>query len=232
MNWKVSDLMEHISELVGEPAGSYYNLSSRLRQVNLAQREMIEEARALTAEARIGTDIGQTLYYLPDDFLTYSKERPYYTDASRNTYQLRVVDVNFMDTTFPGWQDEGTLISRGKPQYLIMRTGQQFELFPVPNDPIGEVVIPYVQDPPEVSDLEDNIFDGYTHLNRFAPGIAFKVAATFMMPRAPEVAQRYMTEYNRHVRQMRSATRTNPQHAQVVRPTTYARRRYVHGLDG
>lgn len=228
-NWKVSDVLEHIQELVGEPAGSYYNLSSRLRQLNQAQREMVEEARALERKVEIETQTGQQTYYLPDDFLTYAKQTPYLTDAMNNTYQLRVVDVNFMDTAFPGWQDEGKLNSQGKPQYMVMKTGQRFDLWPVPGVPLSVVHVPYIGDPVELTDLDDEVFDGYTHLNRFAMGLAYKVASQFMMPRAPELGRQYMTDYNREVRKMRSATRTNPQHGQVVRPTTYARRRnYAH----
>jgi hypothetical protein len=228
-NWKVSDVLEHIQELVGEPAGSYYNLSSRLRQLSQAQLEMVEEARAMETKVHIPTEMGQQTYYLPEDFLTYSKEMPYYVDAAKNTYQLRVVDSNWMDTAFPGWQSEGQFVARSKPQYIIMRTSQKVDLWPVPGEPVGEMVVPYVQAPAALTDLDDEVFQGFTNLNRFAIGLAYKVAAQFMMPRAPELGRQYMTDYNREVRKMRSATRSNPQHGQVVRPTTYSRRRnYAH----
>lgn len=225
MEWRVSDVLEHVQELVGEPAGSYYNMSSRLRQINHAQREMVEDARAIEEAVEIPMVVGQRTYDLPDNFLTYSKTQPFYREVAGNVYLLRVVDTGFMDITVPGWQKETTFTSTGKPQYMVMTGRQQFELYPVPNDPTAVVEVAYIVDPPELTDLDDEIFAGYTNLNRFAPAIALKVAATFMMPRAPQLGQQYLGQYNSELRKMRALVRSNPQHPQNLRPRQYPRGR-------
>ena len=220
-NWTVRDLLDHVQELVGEPVGGYYNISTRLRQLNQAQREMVQDTRALTTNISLTTVSGQETYYLPDDFLTYAKEQPYYTSPTGTSTKLDVVDVDWMDNIDKGWRRPVTTFSGG-PKYVIMTGPQEIELHPVPGEG-GTLTIPYVMDPYEMSDLNDEVFNGYTNMNRYSVGLAYKVAAMYMMPRAPQLAQQYLGMYNRELRQMRHDVRSNPQHPQTLRPRGYPR---------
>ena len=224
-NWRVSDVLDQIQELVGEPAGAYYNISNRLNQLNQAQREMVEDSRAIHKEIEIPTEIGKRTYILPDNFLTYSKVSPFYKEASNNVYLLKVVDTGFMDIVLPGWQKDSPLPPTGKPQYIVMTGVQEFELHPASSDPTAKIVINYVVDPPALTDLTDEIFAGHTSLNRFGYALALKVAAMYMMPRSPQLGQQYLGQYNAELRKMRALVRSNPQHPQTLRPRTYPRGR-------
>jgi len=44
-NWTLQRIMDMVQELAGEPAGAYYNLSSRLKVLNSAQQEMFRLVR-------------------------------------------------------------------------------------------------------------------------------------------------------------------------------------------
>lgn len=222
-NWTVKDLLDHVQELVGEPVGGYYNISSRLRQLNQAQREMVQDTRALTETVSLTVVAQQSTYYLPDDFLTYGKEQPYFTEGT-NTHKLQVVDVDWMDQLDRGWRDT-TVSTSSTPQYMIMTGPQRFQLYPIPST-AGTLHIPYVVDPDELGDFSDEVFNGVTNMNRYSLGLAYKVAAMFMMPRAPQLGQQYLSMYNVELRKMRHDVRTNPQHAQTLRPRGYSRRKY------
>lgn len=226
-NLTVEDVLNHVQELVGEPVGGYYNISTRLKQLNQAQREMVQDTRALTASISIEVDANQSVVYLPDDFLTYAKEQPYFTDSTTDTHKLQVVDVDYMDSVYPSWR-EGDALSA--PTYLIMTGPQQVNLFPLPAIG-GTLTVPYVADPDELNDVDDEVFNGVTNLNRYAFGLAYKVAAMYMLPRAPQLGQQYLAMYNRELRQMRQDVRTNPQHTQTLRPKGYPRRTWSYRSD-
>lgn len=223
-NWTVKDLLDHVQELIGEPVGGYYNISTRLRQLNQAQREMVQDTRALTGKAEITTAVDQTTYYLPDDFLSYAKEQPYYEDTLNTTTKLKVVDTDWMDDIDPSWRDDRAAAS-GTPQYMVMTAAQEFVLYPVPNE-VGTVHVPYVLDPDELADFNDEVFNGVTNMNRYAVGLAYKVAAMFIMPRVPQLGQQYLGMYQKELRQMRHDVRSNPQHQQSLRPKGYTRRNW------
>lgn len=223
-NLKVEDLLNHIQELVGEPVGGYYNISTRLKQLNQAQREMVQDTRALVNSINIAVDANQSTVYLPDDFLTYAKEQPYFTDSTADIHKLQVVDLDFMDETYPTWR-EGTSVST--PMYLVMTGSQQVDLYPLSAEG-GTLTVPYVVDPDELVDVDDEVFNGVTNLNRYAFGLAYKVAAMYMMPRAPQLGQQYLAMYNRELRQMRQDVRSNPQHTQTLRPKGYPRRTWSY----
>jgi len=228
-NWTTEDLLNHVQELIGEPVGGYYNISTRLRQLNQAQREMVQDTRALTADVSIPTVVNQRTYYLPDDFLTYAKEQPYYVDTNNNSHKLQVVDVDWMDSIDPGWRDDRQA-NYGKAQFMVMTGAQEFVLYPAVNE-VGTITIPYVVDPDELEDFSDEVFNGVTNMNRYSVGLAYKVAAMYLMPRVPQLAQQYLSMYNVELRKMRHDIRSNPQHQQTLRPKGYTRRSFNYRSD-
>ena len=220
--WNVKDILDHVQDLIGEPVGSFYNLSTRLKQLNQAQRELVQETRALTSTATVATVASQAAYNLPDDFLTYGKEQPYYTDSTTTAHKLQVVDVSWMDQELVSWRDT-TVAASSTPRYLIDTGSMAFELYPVPSS-VGSLTIPYIVDPDELSAMDDVVFNGVENMNRYALALAYKVAAVHMLPRAPQLGQQYLGMYNRELRQMRHDLRVNPQKHPTLRPTSYIRR--------
>jgi hypothetical protein len=225
-NWKTRDILDHIQDLVGEPVGGFYNLTTRLKQLNQAQRELVQDTRALTQEIQLPTELGLSRYYLPNDFLTFGKESPYFKDAF-TTQKLQVVDASWMDDMYPDWRDD-RITTNGVPMYLVTTPAYEFTLFPTPNRQ-GDVVIPYVVDPHELQDMDDEVFNGNEVMNRYAPALAYKVAATYMMPRVPQLGQQYLAMYNRELREMRHNLRSSPQHKSGLRPKGYKRRVHYYG---
>lgn len=223
MNWNLEDILEHIQELIGEPAGGYYNLSSRLRQINLAQRELCHETRAIQDVFDLSTITDQSTYGLPSNFLTYGKESPYLVETGGTTGAIKVVTPGWMDSAFPGWRAEGSQTTRGTPQYIVNRTSGEFTLHPTPGR-VQTVRIPYVVDPDELVNLEDVPFNGISELNRFSLAIAYKVASAWFMPRAPDLGSRYNNLAKEQERLMRSAMQSNPQQPIQIRPTLYKNR--------
>jgi len=225
-NWKVKDILNHIQELVGEPVGGFYNISTRLKQLNQAQRELVQDTRALAQTITIPLELGQSEYILPGDFLTFGKETPYFTDAI-TTQKLQVVDVSWMDEMYPHWR-ANNVVTAGLPTHLVATQGYQFTLYPEPNRP-GSVVVPYIIDPDNLQEMDDDLFNGNDLMNRYAPALAYKVAATYMMPRVPQLGQQYLAMYNRELREMRHNLRSSPQHKSGVRPKGYKRRASYYG---
>ena len=220
VNWTVQEILDQIQELVGEPVGGYYNITTRLKLMNQAQREMVREARSLRDVVEIPIVANTTAYTFDADFLTYSKEQPYIKESTGNTRKLTVVDVDFMDRTIPGWRNSNN--ATGTPTHVIMIDNQSIELFPMPLTS-STLVVPYVPAPAELSDLDDTLFDGVPQLSEFALAVAYKVAGMYMLPRAPQLADQYLSSYGRLISEMRSAVNTNPQHHQYIRPTGYRR---------
>jgi hypothetical protein len=188
---------------------------------------MVQDTRALTRTEAIPIVAGQTHYFLPDDFLTYAKEQPYYEDVQGVTYKLRVMDVDWMDSTEPSWRGGSTASLLGTPRYLVMVGPQEFVLYPTAT--LGTLKVPYVVDPDELNDLNDEVFNGVTNMNRYSMGLAYKVAAMYLMPRIPQLAQQYLSMYNVELRKMRHDVRVNPQHSQSLRPVGYQRRSQSRG---
>jgi hypothetical protein len=220
-NWKVKDILDHIQDLVGEPVGSFYNISTRLKQLNQAQRELVQDTRALSRDAQIILQQGVSEYWLPEDFLTFGKEAPYFVDPLLSQ-KLEVTDANWMDETHPNWRDPN-LASNSLPMYLVATQGQQFTVYPTPNRP-GVIVLPYVIDPDELEDLDDEVFNGHVMMNRYAPALAYKIASIYMMPRVPQLGQQYLAMYNRELREMRHNLRSSPQKKSGLRLKGYKRK--------
>jgi len=220
-DWTVKDIMDHIQDLIGEPVGSFYNLNTRMKQLNQAQRELVLDTRALTGSASVATVVDQAKYSLPDDFLTYGKEQPYYTDSTTNAQKLQVVDVGWMDDELSSWRS--TTIASSTPKYLIDVGGMEFELYPIPKA-VGTVTVPYIVAPTDLDELTDSVFNGIENLNKYALALAYKVAAVHMLPRAPQLGQYYQSLYQKELRQMRHDIRVNPQRQARLRPVSYIRR--------
>ena len=220
--WKVKDILNHVQDLIGEPVGSFYNVSTRLTQINQAQRELVQDTRAIQDVAIIPAVVGQAEYDLPSDFLTYGREQPYYSNAISATQKLQVVDVGWLDETFPHWRD-ATLSANATPKYLADIGQMKFVLHVTPGD-LGTIYVPYVVAPTDVETLEDEVFNGIETVNRYSLALAYKVAAVYMMPRVPQLGQQYLSMYNRELRQMRHDLRVNPQKQAKLRPTSYIQR--------
>jgi len=225
-NWTVKDLLDYVQDLIGEPVGGYYNISSRLRQMNHAQREMVQDTRALTYTATLTVTAGTQTYQLPDDFLTYAKEQPYFVTSTNQAVKLDVVDVDWMDNLDPGWRTTTPVTYSGSPRYLIMTGPQEVQMYPTPGE-IGTLKVPYVLDPDDLDDFTDQVFNGVTNMNRYSVGLAYKVASMYLMPRVPQLGQQYLSMYQKELRQMRHDTRVNPQHPTTLRPKGYGRRSYT-----
>lgn len=214
-SWNVSRLLDHAQELMGEPVGGFFNISSRLDQFNQAQRELNEETRALSDVGSIAVEISTRDYDLPADFLSFDLEAPTFTDASGSITTVQVTDTNYLDRTVPGWQHLTT--NTGTPTHLIVRNGQ-VTLFPTP-DAAGTLNLPYIVEPTELTDMDDVPFNGLQRLNRFAPALAYKVAFVNTIARAPQLAVMFQDLYEKQERLMRHFARSSPQQNAGVRPT-------------
>lgn len=215
-SWDVRRLLDHTQELLGEPPGGFYNISSRLDLFNQAQRELNEETRAITDEAAVAVVLGTRDYDLPADFQSLDVEQPTFTDASGNITQVKVTDQNMLDRTTPGWQN--TTQNTGLPTHLFIRNGT-LTLWPTP-DADGTLNLPYVVEPTELTADDDVPFNGIARLNRYAPALAYKAAFVTSVSRAPQLAAMFIDLYERQERLMRHFTRSSPQQHARVRPTT------------
>ena len=218
--WTLNTILSHVQDLVGEPQDSFYSLSLRKNYVNRAQDEMIRETLALTNEAEISVAIEQHEIDLPEDFLTFSKEQPYWED-SLNELALDLKAPGLVEVRYPTWRNPDK--TSGTPEYLVQRNGKLI-LVPTPRD-AGTVKLPYVVAPTPLEDPEDEPFNGSRGANVFAVGIAYRVAHIIMLPRAPQYAKELEQLYVREERKMRTWARSSPQHAQSIRPTAYLRGR-------
>ncbi len=221
--WTLKDILDHVQELVGEPIGGFFNISARLRLINQAQREMVLNTKALTFDAKPLVTAGDPEVPLPMDFLTFGKEQPYFVESLQGrTHKLEVVDPGLMDDQFPHWRDS-SLSHTSIPRYLVHSSPVEVYLYPVPGVG-GTLVIPYVVEPDELRELGDEVFNGVEMMSVYAPALAYKVAATHLTVRAPQLAQQYMSTYYREMRQLRHDIRVSSQRQGRVRPRGYERR--------
>ena len=220
--WTASTLLDRIQDLVGEPQGGFYNLSNRLASLNFAQREMVAESRALFNLVEVSVEPGQSEIELPQDFLTFDKEGIYYIPSSGTPTKLDLKDPKWVESVLPGWR---TTPTRATPTYAIKR-GRLLVLTPTPNE-YATVSIPYVVAPDNLVEMEDVPFNGDYDLNRFAIGLAYHVAHTIVLPRAPTYAQQLQQLYVLEERKMRDHVRSSPQHAQTIRPVSLRGNRWT-----
>lgn len=213
-SWNAERLLDHVQELLGEPVGSFYNISTRLDQMNQAQRELSHETRAILGTTDIAVVLGTREYALPADFLTFSSEAPYFVDGSSQQHELVVTDLGMMARRFPRWQDSSANV--GLPTHLVVRNGT-LTLYPTPNQGVT-LTLPYVAEPTALAEMDDEPFNGISHLNRFAPALAYKAAFVTSIGRAPQVASMFQDLYERQERLMRHFVRSNPQNKPGVRP--------------
>lgn len=209
MTYTVEDLFAYVQELVGEGPGDFYNISSRLRDLNTAQEEMIARSRALPTETTVSVVAGTQTYSLPDDFLMFGRLEPQFVEtSSSNRYPLEVIGERTAEELYKNWRDTGTNY-RGTPQYIV-EIKEQIYLFPVPAR-AGTLTLPYIQRPTDLAELTDNPFSGIEKLQRFAPGLAYYTANRIMLPRSPEYARTLHAMYLEEVRKMTHSLRDNPQ---------------------
>jgi hypothetical protein len=213
-SWTVERLLDHVQEIMGEPVGGFYNISTRLDQMNQAQRELNDETRAIVGTTDITVVSGTRDYDLPADFLTFSTEQPYFVDSAGQYHAVEVTDVDLMARRYQRWQDESAHV--GLPTHLVVRNGT-LTLYPTPNQG-GTLTVPYVVEPTELAEMDDEPFNGLSHLNRFAPALAYKVAFVNAIGRAPQIAAMFQDLYERQERLMRHHVRSSPQHKPGVRP--------------
>lgn len=219
MTWDVEALLNHIQELLGEPVGAFYNISTRLSQLNMAQRTLVEETRALSSTATLSLTTSTNEYSVPVDFLTFDAQAPYLIEAGDTTpIPVKVTTPSILDKTSPGWQDT---TQTGRPTKIIRR-GSTLTVVPTP-DASYTLYLPYTVEPDELTDMTDVPFNGDLSLNRFAPLLAYAVARTHMIARAPQLAEMFEAMYTREERKMRHFVRSNPQHHQTILPPTYRR---------
>lgn len=219
MEVTAGDVLVQVQRLLGEPAGSYYDMRFRLQQLNMAQVEMIQDAVGSISTIEIpvsGTDV-----YLPDDYTTTAKQKPYFKSEQGHVYSLRVEDVTFMDTYMHDWQDE----RGGFPRFVIVDGSRRVRVFPTPDS--GVLVFPYTNAPEVLWGEDDLIFSGDPTLARYSTGLAYKVAAHEIMGVSPEQGQRFLNLYNQELRRMRESRRTSPSRQQRVRGSFGTRRRRV-----
>lgn len=213
--WTVRRLLDHVQELMGDPPGSFYNISTRLDQFNQAQRELNHETRALSGLDEITVVAGTRTYALPADFLTLDAQAPYFEDTAGNVSEVRVVNAAYLDRTVPGWQD--TDLTTGQPTHMILRNGN-VTLYPTP-EAGGTLWVPYLVEPTELTEDDDVPFNGLRELNRFAPALAYKVAFVNTLARAPQLAGMFQDLYEKQERLMRHHVRSNPQWKPGIWPT-------------
>jgi hypothetical protein len=216
-NWTVKTLLDHTQELLGEPAGGYYNISSRLSLFNQAQREMVEETRALVSEARVALQPYVREYDLPADFQTFERRRPYLELLTGGVRDIEVIDSHALDRRVPGWQDPEAY--EGEPRYAYVEN-DKLVVLPTPSGP-ATLVLPYVVIPDELAQEDDPPFNGVQRLNRFGVALAYRAAFVTMLARSPQVAMAMQSLYESEVRSMRHFTRSNPQNPQQYSPYSY-----------
>lgn len=214
MIWTAGTLLDYVQELIGEPVGGFYNIATRLAQLNAFQRELVEETRALTDEARFDLVAGEANMPVPAGFLTFDPQAPYLLEGGAYRGNVQVKPMSYLDTSYPGWAASTDL---GYPRYLALR-GDVLAVYPRPQAGL-ELVLPYVPVPDDMRDRDDLPFNGNERLNRFAPALAYVVASTHYLPRNMSAAN-YMQElYQRELRAMRSTVRSSPQYQPRVRVT-------------
>lgn len=218
MNWDAQTLLDYTQDLIGEGVGDFYNISTRLNMMNQAQEEMVEETRALTATTSLTTTSGTRTVALPDDFLTFSTEQPVYIDSSGTYYPLNLRDVSDIDRKYPNWQDNTEYpATSGPPTDVWLTNHETLNMMPLPDG--GTVNLTYVVEPTRLTGYTSTPFNGNERLNRFAIGLAQKVASTIMLPRNPQLAAIYQDMYIRELRKMRHHVRANPQRHPRINPS-------------
>lgn len=210
--WTVQMLLDMIQELIGEPVGSFYNISTRLAHMTQAQNELVDETLAMEKSLSFNLEAESFWYQLPLDFQRFGDRQPYIKDTN-GTYTLQVVPSIKMDAEFPGWH---TGRARGTPRYII-QSDDTIYFFPTP-DRNWTVNFNYIVIPEELTTMDQVPFDGRKDLNRYAPALAYKVAFLHMLPRNVSLAQYYEDLYIREEKKMRHFVRTNPQKPQSIYP--------------
>lgn len=202
------ELLDWVQDLVGEPIGGFYNISRRLALLSQAQNELVAETKAIQCTAVVPIVAGEPVIVLPSDFGQFGSIPPTIGDSI-----LEVVSPLELNLSKPDWVTTNEV---GTPTKLVAR-GSDWLLVPTP-DTNGELILTYVPVLADLEHMDDISFRGYPNLERFSPGIAYRVAAIIMLSRNPTLAGAYNDLYIQEERKMRHATRSNSQKGQRVFP--------------
>lgn len=208
--WTAEALLDHTQDLLGEPTGAFYNISTRLAQMNAYQRQLVHDTRAITAVAELTWPAGANQLALPEGFLSFSQETPLLDGQV-----AELISLARLEAVRPGWQLGGY-----GPPYLLAYQAGLLRVSPAPESSVS-LYLPYVKAPADMVAMSDRPFDGLETLDRFAPLLALKVAATLLLTRAPQVASALEGELRRGERQMTHFVRANPQQGLAIRPIPY-----------
>lgn len=208
--WNAGALLDTIQELLGEPVGGFYNITRRLAHLSQAQNEMVVETSAIQEDGQLDVEPGRAEYWLPGLFVRFGDRQPYLGDSA-----LEVVPPRALDMMYPAWRSGK---DKGTPQYIVQE-GRAVFLYPTPND-AGTLHYNYIPYVTPILELEQLPFNERMDLNRFAPALAYKVAATLVAPRSPQLAQMYEGMYVGEEKKMRHFVRSNAQKPQSIYPTT------------
>lgn len=207
--WTVEKLLDMIQELLGEPAGGFYNISQRLAHLSQAQNELVDETSAIKHEGSIDVQATIPEYELPEDFGRFGDRKPTLDDMG-----LDVVPPIHLDSLYTNWRYGG---HKGTPKYIVQEGASVF-LYPTPGKD-GTLRFNYIPVLEPLVDFEQEPFNGRRDLNRYAPALAYKVAFLAMAPRAPQLAQMYEDMYIREEKKMRHYARTNAQDTPALYPS-------------
>lgn len=228
--WNVERLLAHVQRLVGEPEGAFYNIQSRLDDFNRTQEEIVVETRAITKYATLTTTDDNREVDLPTDFLMFAQTGLRYHDGSENYYPVEVVSAADIDDLYPQWKfsDQYGTGSYGAGSYGDLNYNQEIpehawvtnqdtlNLLPLPGG--GDIEFEYVAAPTQLTDLDDEPFNGITALNRFSVALAFKAANIEMLPINPQYATVLNNMYIQEVKKLRDVLRRNPQTDNRIKP--------------
>ena len=210
MQWTVGALFDMIQELIGEDGGAFYNQSTRLRLLNQAQDVMLAESKYYKRTITLPVTAGkQELEGLPLDFLTFSGFKLEFKEAGASAGARNRVDlvaIRVIEERFPAWRE--TKVSfRGTPQFAFV-SDDSLTLVPTPNKS-GTLTMIYVANLPNLTELDEVVFNGVNQIQRFAPGLAFYVANQIMLARDPQTALLYKGVLDTYLRDMRYNVRTS-----------------------
>lgn len=90
--YTLSDILDQIQELMGQPQGSFYNMESRMRAIQATHDSLVRETGALIRRGRAEVVEGETVVNsFPDDFLAFAGSPIVFQRAERKSVAPRVV---------------------------------------------------------------------------------------------------------------------------------------------
>lgn len=221
--WTVETVLNKIQQLVGEPEGAFYNISSRMHDISRAQSEMVRESGALIKNVLLSADSGFGSFSeafdsafesggtgdaanlrLPSDFVKLGGRQPVVLVGTSH-YPVEIVPSRVLDTLYPAWRVSSSL--GNTPQYAMIENNFLAPI-PVPSEAF-EIDVQYVYSP-ALTEFTQVPFDSRPDLNEFAQALAYRVASDILMIGAPETSAMLRQAYVGEINRMRHFTRTSP----------------------